>query len=153
NPVGPPTSPDVIYSKEEQDFRNKLRARQNQLATSGRSRAVLFGVDATAPAKLDDYQLQLLMLEQQNKKRLLAARQEQWNASFGAPSSQQQRQHQPAPLNATARPFGSSNEAHASAGGGLFGAARPAMKANNERSAAAQQQQQQQQQLQQQQQM
>ena len=76
----------ILQSREERGHsQTQWRQQQQGLASKG-ARKNLFGVDQPAPHKLQDYQMQLMLLEQQNKKRLVLARQEQ--------DAQQQQQQQ-----------------------------------------------------------
>lgn len=65
----------LLYSTEEQNHKATLKYKQNN-AVRGKTRASMFGAE-TRPAALGDYQMQLMLLEQQNKKRLEVARAEQ----------------------------------------------------------------------------
>ena len=76
---------------EQQNKKRLLMARQKQdAAMKGQTRPSAGGVSAQQtgmpqkiPAQIPDYQMQLMLIEQQNKKRLLMARQEQDAAMEG----------------------------------------------------------------------
>ena len=95
----------ALYSRHEQESRHAGQMALNTKAND--SRSALFGLDGVsisapqrfqqmqqqgqpqnaAGEKLQDYQMQLMLLEQQNKRRLMMARQEQDRSAFGSSSN------------------------------------------------------------------
>ena len=69
---------DLLQSREERQHYSKFWQQQQPVSTK-QPRTNMFGVAEAAPASLQDYQMQLMLLEQQNKKRMMMARQEQDN--------------------------------------------------------------------------
>jgi hypothetical protein len=103
-----------IMQSREEVRQQQASANQNRTAQAPKRRADMFGLggpSAPGPAApgpsnhaLQDYQMQLMLLEQQNKKRLMMARQEQdvneYNRPVAAPQAQmmqQMLQEPPAP--------------------------------------------------------
>lgn len=74
---------DISLSKEEQKRKTKLLQQTNPI-TSTKKRTEMFNGDGNSSHALQDYQMQLMLLEQQNKKRLTMAKKEdnQMNSSM-----------------------------------------------------------------------
>lgn len=148
NEQSPFYNDNLTQSREERNH-NRQFWRQQRPTGAKSDRQNLFGVDAPAPINLQDYQMQLVLLEQQNKKRLMMAREkEQGRQQFARLAQQQQSQQQqsaslfgqaqqniqPAAQSAFGNAnntgggalFGSNNNSNnsaAAAAGGLFGSA------------------------------
>ncbi|KAK0385645.1 hypothetical protein NLU13_6822 [Sarocladium strictum] len=82
------SSDDISLSKEEQTRKTQL-LHQNNPITSTHNRSAMFNGDSSSNHALQDYQMQLMLLEQQNKKRLTMARKDaEGQNSQGAPVNQ-----------------------------------------------------------------
>ena len=88
---------DISRSKAERDQKLKLQGDKNP-ATLNKNRSEMFQGDDTSNLATQDYQMQLMLLEQQNKKRLQMAREQQDSMGIqpGAVSQLQLQQQQQA---------------------------------------------------------
>ncbi|KAI6777901.1 uncharacterized protein J7T54_008551 [Emericellopsis cladophorae] len=123
----------LLYSREE----HQKRTMGASMTKQGKAnREAMFGFAANDPRATQDYQMQLMLLEQQNKKRMELARQKQNPGAQGAFPAPPQMQQQSL--------FGgmqSMQQQAAPTGSGLFGARRSALSQAQEQQAQAQAQQ------------
>lgn len=83
---------DITNSKHEVRERAKFHNRSRNNFQMPGARATMFGGDS--PHQLQDYQMQIMMLEQQNKKRFMMVRQEPQNPQLGMQQQAQQQAQQ-----------------------------------------------------------
>lgn len=114
-----PNDTTALMSSEEKN--HKAKTKGHQKGTTGKNRNAMFGVDGDGSNDpLQDYQMQLMLLEHQNKKRLMKSRQEQGNNANNLNRAHENVQNEyavppPPPPPAPA-------QTNAPSGGGLFGA-------------------------------